>query len=112
MGKYFLDEATFKVEFPDGQWCEIKEELSQKDQDFLINKMAKARVSKDATSEIDLGKQALLERMIKGWSFTDESGNKVPVNSDTISNLRTKYRNVILKEIDRLTSESVEFSKN
>lgn len=107
MSKFFLEKETFRVEFPDGQWCDIKEEMTQADSDFIINKMTKAKY-KDV--DMDLGKQSLLERMIVDWSFTD--GNKIPVNPENISNLRTKYRAMILKEIDRVVTESQEFSKN
>ncbi len=117
MGKYFGSEP-FRVEFPDGQWCEVKSEFSQADLDYITTKMMQAKVSTDGKEkpETDIalvfGKQATLERAITAWSFQDEQGKAIPITPDNISDLRYKYRFILLKEIDRLNQEAGQFLKN
>lgn len=107
MGKEFLDSETFRVEFPDKNWVDIKEEMTQEDQDFIITEMAQT----DGEG-FKLGRLSLMERSITDWSFQNGDG-RVAINRDNISRLRLKYRNQILTEIDRLSTESMEWaSKN
>lgn len=103
MSQYFIENETQKVNFPDGQWIDIKKELSQKDADDITNRMM---VTEDNERRFKLGKQATLEVCIVAWSFN------VPVTPGNISNLKTKYRIGILAEIDKLNAESIDFSKN
>lgn len=112
MGKYFIDNETVRVAFPDGEWIDVKEELSQEDQDFILNKMAHASAKKENSEvQIDLGKLALLQRSIVSWSFKD--GDKpIPVDREHISNLRQRYRQPALEKIDELNSTAAEFRKN
>jgi hypothetical protein len=111
MSKFFIGKELHRIMFPDNEWVDVKGELSQKDQDYVINSMTKAKASTKPEIEITLGKQAILEVSIVDWSFTDE-GNKVPVNPENISNLRIKYRSRILTEIDKVSAESNAFLKN
>ena len=110
MGKFFVDsQDVVRIDFEDGEWIEVKEELSQADQDFIIDSMAKATANgKEPKIEMKLGKMALLERAIINWSFKD--GEKpIPVNNENISNLRLRYREVVLAKIDELNSKAGSF---
>ena len=105
MGKFFIDESDkVRVSFPDGEWAEIKSEMSQEDSDYVMNKMAEA-TSKGDTPDIrfNLGKMALLERNVIAWSFG------VAVNKETISKLKNKYRKIILEAIDTANTEAKDF---
>lgn len=108
MGKYFIEDTEiFRVKFDDEQWVDIKQELSQADNDYIISKMVRASSIQDGTApkadiEMNLGRQSLLERSIVAWSFADESGVVAPITPENISNLKGKYRSRVLKEIDRL----------
>lgn len=112
MSKFFVGQETVRVPFPDGEWTDIKDELTQEDQDIVVNSMAHAK-AKGTTPEVefDLGKLTLLERVIVAWSFA-EDGKAIPVNRDTISRLRGRYRQAILAKADELSKASMEFAKN
>jgi hypothetical protein len=102
MSEFFLDSETHRVEFPDGQWVDVKAELTQADQDYIMGQMAQA-----AGNEIQLrlGQLPLLERSIVAWSFPE------PVTKENISRLRLRYRTVLLAEIDRLNTAAMEFAR-
>ena len=106
MGDYFLEAETERITFDDGQWCDIKQELTQADSDYIM-----AQMVRNGSTQLSLGRLPLLERAVVAWSFQDKDGKSVSVNSDTISNLRRKYRTIILQKVDRLNLESLEFSK-
>jgi len=114
MGKYFIGAETVRLEFPDGNWVDVKEELSQADHDYVINEMGRAEaVGKQTKFTMTLGKLALLEKYVVAWSFKDDKEKPVPVSRDTVSNLRQKYRVKILEKIDLLSNKATEFvSKN
>jgi len=111
MSKYFITETDlFRITFEDGQWVDIKKQLSQRDQDQILNTMAKAKTKSETPDiEINLGKMALLEVSVKAWSFTEDDGRAIPVNPDNLSNLRIEYRAKVLSEIDRVNKEAQVF---
>lgn len=116
MGKFFISGDTFRIIFPDGEWCDIKQEFNQTDLDYITSQMMQASVKTDgkkpeAEVAMVFGKQATLERAIVAWSFKEED-KAIPVNAENISNLRSKYRTLILQEIDRLSTENNAFIKN
>ena len=112
MGKYFIDEKDiYRINFPDGEWIDIKTELSQTDADYITHSMAQTKIGNTMEIDIKLGRLPLLECSIVAWSFKD-GDNPVPINSETISQLRSKYRILVFKEIDRLNIESQSFAKN
>lgn len=111
MGEFFLDAEKVRVDFPDGQWVDVKEELTQADQDYIITQMARAEQNGGkARLELTLGQLSLLERSILDWSFT-EADKKIPISRDTISRLRRRYREKITAEVNRLNNEAQEFIK-
>lgn len=118
MGKFFLNGETHRIEFPDGEWVDIKPEFSQADLDYITAKMMQARVAvesgKKPETQVDMvfGRQATLERGVLAWSFKDDAGQPVSLTSENLCNLRSRYRSQVLAEIDRLNSEAASFSKN
>lgn len=110
MGKYFIGSETVRLKLPDGNWVDLKEELTQADQDYIVNQMGKAEaVGRQPKITMTLGKLALLERSIVAWSFIGDDEKPVPVSRESISNLRQRYRVKILEEIDRLSTKASEF---
>ena len=105
MGEFFLDSEQVRVEFPDGNWVAVKEELTQEDQDYLLNAMAQTKGGMNPEITFSLGRLALLERAVIAWSFSQ------PVNRENLSRLRRKYREKVLNEIDRLNAEAEEYLK-
>jgi len=100
MSDTFYEGEVFRVTFPDGNWVDVTEELTQADQDFLLNEMAKVEDKRSNSVAFNLGKSLLLERCIKAWSFDK------PINPENISHLRLKYRSKVLREIDRLNAQA------
>ena len=100
-----------RVDFPDGQWVDIKDELTQEDQDCILNSMATGiTITKDGEGVVrtTLGRLPLLERSILAWSFPE------PITRENINGavLKLRYREVLLKKIDELNAEASEFRKN
>ena len=104
MGEFFLDSEKVRVNFPDKNWVDIKQELTQEDQDYILTQMARAEAGNGKSRVVmNLGRLALLERSVTSWSFTEL------VNRENLSRLRMKYRVKVLQEIDRLSTEAEEF---
>ncbi len=113
MGEFFVGTEKVRIDFPNGEWCEVKEELTQEDSDYISNQMTKMTSSdgKSPQVNIKLGRLPLLARSIVAWSFVDEAKNPIPLTTENISRLRAKYRHVILQKIDELNQEAQDFSK-
>lgn len=133
MGKFFIDASdTVRIDFPDKEWVIIKEELTQADQDYLnkqmvgvkatqiVKQVAAAAAKGDSKPDIeinendlgfDTGRTNLLVRGIIDWSFVDDHDNKVPINAQTCSTLRLKYRQVILDKLDEQMAVARKFEK-
>lgn len=104
MGEFFADAETVRIDFPDGQWVDVKEELSQEDSDYLLSKIANAeQLDGNPRLTLAIGRLPLLERSIIAWSFD------APVTTENISKLRVKYRDQLLKEIDQLNLKASGF---
>lgn len=104
MSEFFIEDETVRLDYADGQWVDVKSELTQRDQDYITNAMM---TYKGKEMEVKIGRLALLERMVIKWSFS------VPVNSDNLSKLRRKYRQPLLERCDQLNSEAYDYlSKN
>ena len=108
MSVHFLEGETERVECPDGEWIEIKQELSQDDQDFIMGRMVTVGGGKGKSDvQFKVGRMATLERAVVKWSFPE------PINADTLSRLRGRYREMILAKIDELSvAQSSWLTKN
>jgi len=113
MSKFFVENETKRITFPDGEWVDVKEEMTQADQDYILNQMTHAEnLTGKASFSLSLGRLAMLERGIVAWSFT-ENGTPVPVTKENISCLRNKYRSKVLETINSLAESAGTFvSKN
>ena len=100
MSEFFIEDETEQINFPDGQWVEVKSELTQRDQDYITNAMMSY---KGRELDVKIGRLALLERMVVKWSFD------APVNAENISKLRRKYRQPLLDKCDQLNSEAYDY---
>jgi hypothetical protein len=101
MSEGFSGTETVRISFPDGAWVDVKAELTQEDQDYILNLLGHVSGQK---VEVTLGRMSLLERAIVSWSFDE------PVDHDHINTLRMKYRSKVLTELDKLYSTE-DFSK-
>jgi hypothetical protein len=97
MSEFFIEDEKVRVEFDDGNWVDLKSELTQEDQDYISNAMMKY---KDKGIDVTLGRMPLLERMVVAWSFP------VQVTRKNISNLRRKYREPVLDKSEELNKDS------
>ena len=115
MSECFLESEKVRITFPDGpdgqdgNWVELKEELTQDDQDYIMTQMVKGKTGEALKTKIEWGHLPLLERSIVDWSFTGKDGNKMPITKDNISSLRLRYRAKLLIEIDHLNTQAMEF---
>ena len=90
-----ISKTPVHLTFPDDAWCDLKPELSQEDSDYVLSKMVTI-IGKEASINVLLGKLPAMERYIVAWSFD------VPITRENISNLQSKYRNMINAKIDEL----------
>ncbi len=117
MSKYLISGDPVRLIFPDGEFVDLKSELSQADSDYIASKMFIATAKVDARNQPEaevsfaVGKLAALERRIMAWSFS-EDGKPLPLTLDNISNLQSKYRSLIIIELNELDKQANEFSKN
>ena len=97
---FFNKGETVRIDFPDGEWVDVKEELNQADQDYIMNSMAAV---KEAAVSFNLGRLALLERSVVAWSQPES------INRDNLSNMKRQYREPVLTKIDELNAKPYEY---
>ena len=100
MSDFFIEDERVRVDFGDGNWVDLKSELTQEDQDYISNQMMKY---KDKGIDVTLGRLPTLERMVLAWSFP------VQVTKKNLSNLRRKYREPVLDKIEELNKDTREY---
>lgn len=96
MSEFFIEDETEQINFPDGQWVRVKQELTQEDQDIITNAMVKLKENRDM--DLNIGRLILLERMVVSWSFPE------PITRANLSRLRRKYRQPVLDRCDELNT--------
>jgi hypothetical protein len=105
MNKGIQENETYRMEYPDGEWIEIKAEFSQEDEDDISTAMLAVEThGKHADVSTRLGKMATLKCAIRAWSLP------IPINDENISHLKRMYRIPLLQKIDELNP--TDFSKN
>jgi hypothetical protein len=106
MQAFVYDEVN-RIEFDDGEWVDIKQQMNYGDQQRLAASYVKAgrklRADEDTDLELDLeaGNLTLLLINIKAWSFKDSNGKIAPINKETIGNLHPKVAERLLEEIGK-----------
>lgn len=87
MGKRrFASAGTTRLELSEGDWVEVKDELSYGERQRLL--AAGVRMNGLDTAEVTVDWTAInvldMELWLVDWSFTDEQGKPVPVSADAI----------------------------
>jgi len=115
--KYFVDSEVDRIDLGDGEWVEIKSKLSIGDQDKLSEMMmtievdtapanrSERRRRKDSgqsnyNATFKPSTSALLQVSIVDWSFTYESGEKVPLTPEMVNRMDAKLANQLEEEIN------------
>ena len=89
----FVGVGTVRIELSDGEWIDVKEELSYGEQQRLAGGAMSKITGFGPTGSPELGldlEAYTLQKMfvwLADWSFTDGQGNKVPVSKDAIGAL-------------------------
>lgn len=120
MRKFFTDKSdTHRIGLDDGQWIDILSTCSYGVRKKAMSAMLKPKATgstagMNVNMDFDAGafNDVLLKEMIVDWSFTDESGNKVPVTSANIDNLAADIAQIVVEEIGRLNPQRSEEEKN
>jgi hypothetical protein len=95
MGKYrFVDPEVHRIEFDEGDWIEVRKELSISDE-LQFSKM------KEASDVV-----AMLRFLVLDWSLCDQKGNKMAIGEDTVSHLKTAFALEMTMEIRKYYSSS------
>lgn len=106
MSRFVNAAATLTIHADDWEPSEsvqIRPKLSFGDKLAIEKSMFTVRTEKgDVSMEAELTamKQTTLERMIVGWTFTDEQGQPVPVTPDTIRSLDAETAEYIYEQIN------------
>lgn len=86
MQSHFINNEIRRVDLGDGQWVDVKRELSVADRDFIINRMF--RGSNGESQSVTVDTVALLLASITDWSFVDADGKKLPVAEEHVNRLK------------------------
>jgi hypothetical protein len=123
MNKYFVEEDTHRLTFDDGEWVDLKKEMSAGDQEKL--QTALFQLDTQGVTDNREGRRAarrqdnikvnfrpsylpLLEINIQAWSFSNGNDEKVPLTRENIAKLKDPIASLIADEIDRLNPFSPE----
>ena len=100
MGKWFVTPETVRIDL-DGEWIEIKKELSIKDRRHITLGSIKS-VREDKSYDIDAEKMSMVkvQTYLVDWSAVDAKQNKLPITAATIGNLRPEMFERIEAAID------------
>jgi len=93
MGHFIFDDVD-RLELEDGEWIEIKRQMSVGDYDHI------ARESREDEERII----ATLLVNIKAWSLKDKEGKVAPINKKTIAMLNPDTATQIIAEIGKRNS--------
>lgn len=87
MGRRFVRPEVVRVALSDGDWVDLKRELSVGEARGLL--FASLEEQKDGTYKrnLDAAIMLRLQAYLVGWSFTDPEGQPVPVSADAIDAL-------------------------
>ena len=103
MGKYFVEPDTISLDLSDGNWIEVKTELSFGEEQRIVGKVLAARTSDDGTVWQSYKVLGFLTWIVD-WSLTDSEDKPVSVSKSAIENLRGP----IAEEIDTVLNAHIE----
>ena len=115
MGHIVWDDELDRIDFGEGEWVDIKRQMSYGDIETLESDMVRLQLKPEAmkpdreemalsdlsTVEVRTGKLTLLVLNIKAWSFKDRDGGALSVNRETVSRLAASTAERILAEIGK-----------
>ncbi|HDR3524357.1 hypothetical protein ACTFSJ_27765 [Bacillus cereus group sp. MYBK12-2] len=97
---------TKKITSPDGKMYVLIQKLSQGDRDDLNDILATMTMGKTdkEVANMNLGsmKHMQRKRSVVEWNLTDENGQLMPINDETLRNLSEDAANAIDDAIDEL----------
>ncbi len=109
----YKDEVE-RIEFEDGEWVDIKRELSAGDEEAISNEILRIRLKpqafgkggpakKEDIEEVSLkvGSIITVYRAIVAWSFKDRDGKDAPVTMTNVASLKRPIFNRLLEEVGR-----------
>jgi hypothetical protein len=84
----FVKEDVTRLTLPDGEWVDVKRELTVgEDREFRVAGMKKATVKGDIEVDFKAISLARVKTYLVGWSAVDHKGKMLPVTSDAIEAL-------------------------
>ena len=105
----FVSPDTKRLDLSDGDWCEVKEQLTYKEQQQLSGAMLRSIKGAEGDQEmgIDFGRYAVLrlKTWLVDWSFRDANDKPVPVSPAAIENLDPDAAAEIGEAIDKHIAE-------
>ena len=109
----FVSAETVRLELTEGDWLEVKRELTYgEQQNLLLGDTQVTRVEggvKEVTVDLELINIRDMAMWIVDWSFEDANGKRVPVSIDSIKALSTDTA----EEVDAaLTEYKLAMGKN
>ena len=99
----FVSEDVVRIDLGDDEWVEIKAEMSLGDRDRLTQHYL--RLQREPEGCPDTGRITLLCLNIVGWNLKRD-GADVPINRETISQLRGEVADRIVDEINKRNKRS------
>lgn len=94
MANRFITDEVIKIDLGDGDYIEIKKEVSYWEFSKIL----------DLDNDMEKGKGILL-RFVKGWNLKDEAGLDVPCTEENILRLSAETLNPVMLEITKLTTK-------
>lgn len=106
MGKFFISQESARLDVGDGEWVEIKKELSFAESQKVIGAgVASVHAGENKRDEYKVDFEFMnvikLETWIVDWSFTDDDKAKVPVSRSAICNLQPDLATKIVGLIEK-----------
>jgi small-conductance mechanosensitive channel len=100
MGKHrFASTETARLELTEGDWIEVKDELSYGERQVLMSVGVKRTGVTEETRAVEIDWSVInvadMAMWVVDWSFTDDVGVRVPVSEDSIRALSLEAANEV-----------------
>jgi hypothetical protein len=108
----FVQPETVRLDISDGEWIEIKKQLTWAEQQDFTNAGVDTKVSGPEISVKwgDVALQRLLIWLVD-WSLLDANGKNVPISRDSISALDTETGEEIVAAMNKYVAARAEEKK-
>jgi hypothetical protein len=118
MSNYFVTADTVRLDLPDGEWIEVKAELSVSEEKRLTGAALQVnlRSVNDPAADIPFNYERFsllkLYTWLVDWSLKDAQGKAVPLTLDTLGALRGRCAGWIEAALDAHIAAQAEEAKN